>query len=159
EIVEGNFEFLRDREGIVALRHDVGLGRVMFWRAVLRWFRAIGFPFFNRDGFRRRMRGNGFLASRRGGNGRARGGGFRFRRSRRRVRGGDRRRKRTLPRLDRVERDDARDGDDVKDELDEKRARQLHVRLGHFFVIHFVGRAERAPGRGRAQRFAGEKLG
>ena len=53
EIVEGNFEFLRDREGIVALRHDVGLGRVMFWRAVLRWFQAIGFPFFNRDGFRR----------------------------------------------------------------------------------------------------------
>ena len=53
----------------------------------------------------------------------------------------DDRRQRSLPGLDRVERDDAGDRDDMENEHDEQRPRQLHVRLGHLFVVHLVGTA------------------
>ena len=50
-------------------------------------------------------------------------------------------------------------GDNVKDEHDKQRARQLHVGLGHLFVIHLVGGAERAARGGGAQFFGREKAG
>ena len=46
----------------------------------------------------------------------------------------------------------------MKHEHDEQRARELHVRLGHLFVVHFR-RAKSAARRRGAQFFASEKLG
>ena len=64
----------------------------------------------------------------------------------------------SLPRLDRVERDDSGDGDHVKEQNDQQRARQLHVRLRHVFVIHSRRRAEERRAVAARSFFSSEEL-
>src|SRR5262249_7855619 len=63
-----------------------------------------------------------------------------------------RRHERTLPRLDRVERNDSRHGNDVQKQDNQQRSRQFHVWLWNAVELHSRGRSRRAPSR-RGENF------